>query len=380
MHPILSHPRRLALYVAAWLPVGALLALALGRQLSWVDALAYFLPLSTAYAFITLSTWYVCRAFPLGERTEGPRPRSWQAVLAVHGLGGAVASLIWVGMARAWAAVFVWLSGRPGGIEALGGDGWGLLFLAGVLLFWLAVVVHYLLIAFESSRDAERQAFELRLLARESELRALRAQLDPHFIFNSLHSISALTTRDPAAARRMCLLLAEFLRDTLRLGSHARISLAEEVRLAERFLAIEEVRLGPRLRFVSEVPEAAGRCLVPPLLLQPVVENAVVHGVAQTVDGGTIRLSAACSDAMLTVAVENPCDADAPRRRGAGLGLELLRRRLTTHFGAYDPVRTTEQEGRFLVEIRLPAEAEDAAPETRTTMTEGAAAAEGPGR
>lgn len=380
MHPILSHPRRLALYVAAWLPVGALLALALGRQLSWFDALAYFLPLSTAFAFITLSTWYVCRAFPLGERTEGPRPRSWQAVLAVHGLGGALASLIWVGLARAWAAVFAWLSGVPGGIEAVGRDGWGLLFLAGVLLFWLAVVVHYLLIAFESSRDAERQAFELRLLARESELRALRAQLDPHFIFNSLHSISALTTRDPGAARRMCLLLAEFLRDTLRLGSHARISLAEEVRLAERFLAIEEVRLGPRLRFVSEVPEAAGRCLVPPLLLQPVVENAVVHGVAQTVDGGTIRLSAACSDAMLTVAVENPCDADAPRRRGAGLGLELLRRRLTTHFGAYDPVRTREQEGRFLVEIRLPAEAEDDAPEARNTVAAAGAAAEGHGR
>jgi LytS/YehU family sensor histidine kinase len=295
----------------------------------------------------------------------------------VHSLGGVLASLIWIGMARAWAAVLTWISGVPGGLDAIGRDGWGLLFLAGVLLFWLAVVLHYLLIAFESSRDAERQTFELRLLARESELRALRAQLDPHFIFNSLHSISALTTRDPAAARRMCLLLAEFLRDTLRLGSHARISLAEEVRLAERFLAIEEVRLGPRLQFVSEVPEAAGRCLVPPLLLQPVVENAVVHGVAQTVDGGTIRLSAACSEAMLTVAVENPCDADAPRRPGGGLGLELLRRRLTTHFGAYDPLRTTEREGRFLVEIRLPAEVEDVAPEARNAIAAAGAAAEG---
>ena len=164
--------------------------------------------------------------------------------------------------------------------------------MVGALLFWLAAACHYLLIAFEASRDAETRAIELDLLAREAELRALRAQIDPHFIFNSLHSISALTASDPAAARRMCLLLADFLRETLRLGSNSRITLADELALAERFLAIEQVRLGARLQVTRETDPAGGDCLVPPLLLQPLVENAVVHGIAQLVEGGTIRLAA----------------------------------------------------------------------------------------
>ena len=167
-----------------------------------------------------------------------------------------------------------------------------LLFVVGALLYWLAAACHYLLIAFQASREAETRAFEQTLLAREAELRALRAQIDPHFIFNSLHSISALTTTDAAAARTMCLLLADFLRDTLRLGSSSRISFADEWSLAERFLAIEQVRLGSRLQIARDTdPQAAG-CPVPPLLLQPLVENAVIHGVAQLVEGGTIRMTA----------------------------------------------------------------------------------------
>src|SRR6185436_9290533 len=143
-------------------------------------------------------------------------------------------------------------------------------------------------------------------------------QIDPHFIFNSLHSISALTTTDPVAARRMCLLLADFLRETLRLG------------------ATEHIRLGPRLQVTCDSSAEAGACLVPPLLLQPLVENAVVHGVAQLVEGGAIRIAASRAGSTLTITLENPCDPDRQRTRGVGLGLELLRRRLTTQFGVYD--------------------------------------------
>src|SRR4029079_2516584 len=149
----------------------------------------------------------------------------------------------------------------------------------GFLLYLLAMAVSYLAAAFEVSRDAERRGLELQVLAREAELRALRAQLDPHFLFNSLQSISALTTADPPAARRMCLLLADFLRDTLAVGSQARIPLRSELLLAQRFLEIEQVRFGERLRVDIE-PEQAGDIAVPPLILQPLVENAVRHGIA----------------------------------------------------------------------------------------------------
>jgi LytS/YehU family sensor histidine kinase len=229
------------------------------------------------------------------------------------------------------------------------------LLVVGAFLFWLAAIFDYMLIAFETSREAETRALELSLLAREAELKALRAQIDPHFIFNSLHSISALTAADPAAARRMCLLLADFLRDTLRLGSNSRIPLADEFALVDRFLAIEQVRLGARLQIARETDADATECLVPPLLLQPLVENAVVHGIAQLIEGGTIRMTAARAGGMLTITLENPCDPDRARTRGVGLGLSLLRNRLTAQFGAYDAVQAAEDAGCFRVEVRLPA-------------------------
>ena len=214
---------------------------------------------------------------------------------------------------------------------------------------------YYLLIAFQASRTAETRALELSLLARESELRALRAQIDPHFLFNSLNSISALTSADPAAARRMCVLLADFLRSTIKLGATARIPLGEELDLAERFLAIERVRLGSRLSVTREADQESAACLVPPLLLQPLVENAVIHGIGHLLEGGNIRMAATRGGAFLTISLENPCDPGRPRRSGNGVGLDLLKRRVATQFGGEGAVRVDEQPDWFRVEVRIPA-------------------------
>jgi hypothetical protein len=348
MHPIFDSRRRLWVYLLAWLVIGVLLALGLGGAGGWPIGAAVFLPLSIVYAFVCLSAWYVCRVFPVDARST-----AWK-VVAVHALAAVLASALWVAMAGAWARTLDSLAGDLGA-GALYLDRRALLLVIGALLFWLAAAFHYLLIAFEASRDAERRALELNLLAREAELKALRAQIDPHFIFNSLHSISALTAVDPAAARRMCLLLADFLRETLRLGAVGRIPLADEFALAERFLAIEQVRLGARLQVTRETDPQAVACLVPPLLLQPLVENAVVHGVAQLVEGGTIHMAANRAGSMLTITLENPCDPERTGTRGVGLGLELLRKRLTAQFGVYDAVHAAEESGRFRVEVRLPA-------------------------
>ena len=348
MHPILGSVRRLAFYLLAWILIGLLLSAGLGYGLAgdWLTAVLFFVPLGVVYALVTQSAWYVCRIFPL------VRSRAWH-VASAQILAATFASAIWVAAAGAWARA----------LAAMGFDAAGsmydpqrpLLFVVGALLFWLVSVFFYLLIAFDASKDAERANVELSLLAREAELKALRAQIDPHFIFNSLHSISALTATDPASARRMCLLLADFLRETLRLGGNEQIPLSEELALADRFLAIEQVRLGPRLHVDRETDPAATTCLVPPLLLQPLVENAVNHGIAHLVDGGTIRMAATCTGSTLTITLENPCDPDRPRTRGVGLGLELLRKRLTNQYNAADAVYAREQEGQFRVELRIPA-------------------------
>ena len=338
MHPILSSLRRLAIYLLAWLLIGLLLSVGLGLSGggNWLTAVIFFVPLSLVFALITQSAWYVCRIFPL------VRARAW-TVGAAQILAAVFASAVWVAAAGGWARTLD-VAGVGAAGTALYTSQRPLLFVVGALLFWLVSVFFYLLIAFDASKDAERQNVELSLLAREAELRALRAQIDPHFIFNSLHSISALTATDAAAARRMCLLLADFLRETLRLGGNDQIPLAEELALADRFLAIEQVRLGDRLRITRETDAGAAVCLVPPLLLQPLVENAVNHGIAQLVDGGTIRMAATRTGSTLTITLENPCDPDRARTRGVGLGLELLRKRLTNQYGATDAVYAQERE------------------------------------
>jgi LytS/YehU family sensor histidine kinase len=200
----------------------------------------------------------------------------------------------------------------------------------------------------------------LQVLAREAELKALRAQIDPHFLYNSLNSISALTGSDPAAARHMCLLLADFLRTTLRVSTQERITLAEELALADRFLSIEQVRFGPRLQVERHLDDEASECRIPPLVLQPLLENAVAHGIASLIEGGTIRLDVNRRDGRLLIAVENPRDPEAmPRKRGGGVGLENVRRRLSIVFGGAARLDAAAAADSFRVAMDLPCVLDD---------------------
>ena len=192
MHPILTRPERLALYLGAWVVVGILIAGVLNRQgLTFAEALVLVLPLFLAYSFVCLSAWYVCRAVPL--RSSGVLQ-----VLVACITSSVVASGIWLALAYAWIAVF---DSMPALADMAARDRQQipLLFAAAVLMFLLALAVTYLGLAFEEAREAEQRQYELEAHARNAELRALRAQLDPHFLYNCLNSIAALTSADPAA-------------------------------------------------------------------------------------------------------------------------------------------------------------------------------------
>jgi LytS/YehU family sensor histidine kinase len=148
--------------------------------------------------------------------------------------------------------------------------------------------------------------------------------------------------------------LADFLRDSLKLGALAEIPLSDELALAEHYLSVEQVRYGSRLRVDVLVPEAAMMCRVPPLLLQPLVENAVTHGIAHLVEGGTVTISAERASGGLEIAIENPCDPDRRARRGAGVGLDNVRMRLEALFGRRARLDIVRAPDRFRVELTLP--------------------------
>jgi hypothetical protein len=339
--------RGVLLYLAVWLMLGLVLTglVMSATAASWVDALAFAVPLTMVFSVgAGFSAMYLCRAFPLA----GSAP---VYVVLVFGVTAAVVSAAWIGLALLWNLT---LTANGGGV-VLGRPLVAMLCGLGVVLYGLCALGHYLVIEFDRTRSAERRELELQLAAQDAELRMLRTQVDPHFLFNSLNSISALTSADPARARTMTLQLSDFFRRTLGLHAGQHVTVADELRLLADFLAIEQVRFGARLGVRLEADDGARACLLPPMLLQPLVENAVKHGIGGLPEGGTISVQARRDGSLLRIQVENPVDADQGSGSGKGIGLANVRQRLAASYAHEANVRWTRATTTFRVELTLPA-------------------------
>jgi len=360
MHPLLTRTSptstpersasRLGLYLLSWAPITAILIYVVAKPagLGWLYATLLVVPLCLIYAFVCMSAWYSCKASPI----QSTLPRR---LFLKHTVAAVIISLLWVEVAKLIAYLLSQIHTFQGLDQKFVPQA-PLLFAAGFLLYSLAIASHYVILEIEESRAAQARVLETSILARDAELKALKAQINPHFLFNSLNSISALTSIDAARAREMCILLADFLRMTLGLGEKALVPLREELELLQRFLAIEKVRFGERLHVDAHIETQSETCLLPPLLLQPLVENAIIHGVATLPAGGTVRLAAQCSGGRLHLSVENSVDPDAPAPRKSGLGLANVRLRLEARYGKDATLRSTAEEELFRVTISLPAE------------------------
>lgn len=346
MHPIFTRRSRIFLYLAVWIVFGMLLAVVLysGGKAPAGWSLMFAVPVAVLLGLQSLSFWYLVQAMPPGETPVKRLATTWLAA-------GLISLLVWLTAAYGWSQFLLPEKENPDDAAGL----LPLLIFAGAIGILLAVLGHYLAAAFQRSRNAERHALELQVLTREAELRSLRAQLDPHFLFNSLNSVAALIGNDTAAARQMCFLMAQFFRKSLSLGREPSIPLSEEISLVETFLAIEQVRFGERLRAKFDVADDVRTVCVPPLVLQPLVENAVHHGVAHLLEGGEVSIRARRREGFLELVVENPCDPDRPPSRGTGVGLVNVRSRVETLCGHRASVDVDAGEANFRVSILLPA-------------------------
>jgi two-component system, LytTR family, sensor histidine kinase AlgZ len=352
MHPLLTR-NRLGLYLLAWAPLTATSVYVLVTRggLGWLQATALAVSVFLFYAFLCLSAWYPCRATPLGKV-------SFTRLLLTHLIAAVLISFVWTQAGGALAYAIL----SPEKFDAMRLEfqpQLNSIFTIGVLLYLLSVAFHYVLIAMEDSRHAEAQAVEARVLARDAELKALKAQVNPHFLFNSLNSISALTSIDPARARDMCVLLGDFLRLTLGLGEKTSVRFSEELDLLQKYMAIEKVRFGTRLTMLEEIQEESKSCLLPPLLLQPLVENAVKHGIASLPAGGQVRVAAQHQNGRLAILVENSWDPDSPPRRSGGRGLKNVQLRLEARYGKDASLHVNNEGELFQVSLSLPAETEE---------------------
>ena len=369
MHPLLARPRRLVAYLALWMLVAAGLAglmqmlglVSAGRALApgqYGAVLMFTAPLCAVYAFVAMSAYYLCRSQPLVQRR-------WPLAIAVFGAASLISGAAWLALGLFWNGVWHLAEGGAP-LVAMNAQAWALFFAAGCGLYLLSLLAHDVLVAFEAVRETSAREAESRVLARDAELRLLRMQIDPHFLFNSLNSISALTTLDPAQAREMAIDLAQFFRRTLALSERERVPLADELALCRHFVAIEQRRFGDKLRVQwpdgaapgAESGEShavfgpAANALLPPMLLQPLLETP--SSIRSLDEGGTIAVAAVLRAGWLHLSVSNPVAIDAPRERGLGLGLHNIRQRLAVIYADQARISTRREDDRFEVEITLP--------------------------
>jgi len=334
MHPLFTKKGRLVWFLCALLVAAAGFAAALraATGIAWLEAAELAAPLTVLLGFLCLTPWYTCRTLPLAA-TNPLR-------LAVnHGAAAVAITALWVGAARGWASLL--------GLNVRLDAAMPLMIILGLLLFVLSVALHYTLLAIRASREAAVQT-------RDAELRALKAQINPHFLFNSLNSIAALAISDPPEARMMCLRLSDFLRSTLGLGERQSIAWRDEIQLVRAYLDVERVRFGSRLGVQMHMDDACADCQVPPLLLQPLIENAVKHGVASMVEGSTIRVESRLRDGNLEVRVQNDFDPESPSQRQHGLGLRNVRARLETRYRGQARFSARAERNVFCTEMSMP--------------------------
>jgi signal transduction histidine kinase len=207
----------------------------------------------------------------------------------------------------------------------------------------------------EEEQENRQRKNDAEKLSRDAELYKLRQQLQPHFLFNSLNSISALIGSNPVKARNMIHQLSDFLRTTLRKEEEQWVKMEEELQSLELYLDIEKVRFGHRLSTTIEKDEKSLQMLIPPMLLQPVVENAIKFGLYDTTDEVTIFISVLTENDALKIIVQNPFDPEtASPRHGTGFGLNSVKRRLYLLFARTDLVETQARDNVFTTTINIP--------------------------
>lgn len=223
------------------------------------------------------------------------------------------------------------------------------------LLFYIASVVVYYAIGFYESLQ-EKQAYEMQLktLVKEAQLNELRSQLHPHFLFNSLNSINSLTISNPAKAGEMIIKLSDFLRYSLSRKGHSMADFEKELHHIQLYLDIEKVRFEERLEFIYETEDVPKNWPVPLMLLQPLVENAVKHGVYNTREKVKIKLFAKMEDKMLVISISNNFDTETTNNNGTGTGLSNVRERMKLVYGQDGLFKTRIEDNEFIAVLRIP--------------------------
>jgi sensor histidine kinase YesM len=347
-HPILSNRVRLIVWWLVWL------FLALGQSLLFYFAYGSFTNLSIIdslvsliiYSGIALSLWYPFSFFNSGVTRI---PALISNLVAI----GALSVTLWVLITK-----FLMTTVLPEEINYQ--TYWDATFPyrigTGVFIYGLIILTYYLFVSLSNLSEKNAKEAKLESLVKETELKMLRSQINPHFLFNSLNSISSLTITDPEKARDMVVKLSEFMRYALSRKDEQPVTLQNELENLRLYLDIEKVRFGDKLTTEEIIEPGCLDLKIPVMLLQPLFENAVKHGVYESTESVRIITQANIIDGYFEINISNNYDPAPSLKRGTGTGLLNVTRRLELFYGNKASMKTLKENGIYTVTLYIPKE------------------------
>ena len=342
-HPFLTNPRLAIYYGLFWILASVIMVLifTLANGMDLKFALVEVFSFVVIYALIGGSIWYVIKFTTLENN-------STYRIVFAHLIAATLIVFIWMYLGVVMIKMF-----NP---DASGFMKRGMVnrVFGGYIMYLIFVVFFYAVNYYQSFKEKLKNEGKLLSLVKEAELHALKSQINPHFLFNSLNSISSLTMSDPARAQEMVIDLSQLMRYSLKHDQREKVLFKQELENNKLYLHIEKVRFGSKLNPVFEIDENCLKAEIPNMILQPLYENAIKYGVYEATEPVEIKTVAKCNKDLLQITISNPYDANVKSKKGEGIGLRNIRDRLQVIFGNPYLIKMEDNKKEFTVTLTIP--------------------------
>jgi len=342
-HPLTKNYRLLGFYALFWSVIGIfnIVLQVIWYNVPFIDSL---LDTSTTYVLYPLlgsSIWYSIRYNSLEEV-------SVVRLILFHFIAASILCGIWVSVSYAIYQPFITENSH------FLADGLPPKIFAGYAMYAIYLVFFYAVNYYESLKEKIKKEGEYKALIREAELQALKSQINPHFLFNSLNSISSLTISNPEKAQEMVINLSTFMRYSLMHNQKEMVPFSRELENIKLYLSIEKVRFGKKLNAEFEIDSHCLEAEIPNMIMQPLFENAIKYGVYETTEQVTIKTNCECEGNVLKISIVNDYDASTLKKKGEGIGLRNIRKRMEIIYNQPDLMKIIDHKTSFEVQLIIP--------------------------
>ncbi|WP_297097799.1 sensor histidine kinase [uncultured Draconibacterium sp.] len=342
-HPFIKTPRLAITYIAFWLVLAAVLVLVVVSvgETDFLTALTDRFANVILFGFLGVAIWYVIKFSTLEDNSIG-------RVILAHVIAATIIVLIWLYIGTVIAKLI-----DPSQLEEENNYLFTGLY-NGYLLYTFNVAFFYAVNYYLAFKEKTKNETKLKALVKEAELHALKSQINPHFLFNSLNSISSLTMTDPGKAQEMVINLSQLMRYSLKHDQSEKVTVQQEIDNNKLYLKIEKVRFGKKLNPVFAVEESCLKAEIPNMILQPLYENAIKYGVYEATETIDVITHCTCDNDKLVVTISNTYDKDVLSKKGEGIGLRNIRDRLQVIYGNPHLLKIQDNQNEFTVTLTIP--------------------------